>query len=277
MSEVSALPQRVLLIGFGNMGQALARGWLARGLAKDAIGVVDPSAAARAVADAMQLDAAPSLRRAGESAQFDVVLFAVKPDRLAETAADYRALNGSGCVFLSIAAGKPIAALAAVLGTDAAVVRAMPNTPAAIGRGMTVLCANRVVTDAQRTACTELMSAVGRVEWLDREDLMDALTAVSGSGPAYLFLLIECLAQAGHAAGLPAALAARLATQTVAGAGDYAAQSDVDAAELRRRVTSPHGTTQAALEILMADEGGLEDLLRRAVLAATERSRELSS
>lgn len=277
MSEVSALPRRVLLVGFGNMGQALAGGWLARGLAKEAIRVVDPSEAARSAAAAIDLDAAPSLQSADGPGQFDVVLFAVKPDRLAESAADYRALKGSGCVFLSIAAGKPIAALAAVLGTDAAVVRAMPNTPAAIGRGMTVLCANRVVTDAQRSTCTELMSAVGRVEWLDREDLMDAVTAVSGSGPAYLFLLIECLTEAGRAAGLPAALAGRLATQTVAGAAEYAAQSELDAAELRRRVTSPHGTTQAALEILMADEGGLEDLLRRAVLAATERSRQLSS
>lgn len=274
---MSASAARVLLVGFGNMGRALASGWLARGHAPGGIRVVDPSTEARSAAEAMQLDSAPACRSGSEAAPVDVVLFAVKPDRLADSAAACRALKSSGPVFVSIAAGQRIAALTDVLGEDAAVVRAMPNTPAAIGRGMTVLCANGVVSEAQRGLCTELLSAVGRVEWLDREVLMDAVTAVSGSGPAYVFALIECLTEAGRAAGLPPDLAALLATQTTAGAAEYAAQSDVDAAELRRRVTSPHGTTEAALKILLADAGGLGDLLQRAVLAATERSRQLSS
>jgi pyrroline-5-carboxylate reductase len=274
---MSSRAARVLLVGFGNMGRALAAGWLARGYRRDAIRVVDPVAEARTAAAALKLDAAPAFEPGDEAEPFDVVLFAVKPDRLAESAAACRAAKHDGPVFVSIAAGKPIAALTAELGEDAAIVRAMPNTPAAIGRGMTVLCANGAVSAAQRGTCTDLLSAVGRVEWLDDEALMDAVTAVSGSGPAYVFALIECLAEAGAAAGLPAALAAKLAAETVGGAAEYALRADVGAAELRRRVTSPQGTTQAALDVLLADAGGLSDLLRRAVLAATKRSRELSS
>jgi pyrroline-5-carboxylate reductase len=162
-----------------------------------------------------------------------------------------------------------------VLGGRAAVVRAMPNTPAAVGRGMTVLIANERVSTAQRACAEELMGAVGAVEWVADEALMDAVTAVSGSGPAYVFLLIESLAAAGVAAGLDAVLAKRLATVTVAGAGAYAELAGEEAAELRRRVTSPGGTTQAALEVLMAEDG-IPSLLERAVKAAAARSRELS-
>lgn len=267
---------RVLLVGFGNMGQALANGWLARGTPPESIGVVDPGESAREAAEALQLRAAHAWRADGEAEDYDVVVLAVKPDKLAETAAAYRPLAGRGAVFLSIAAGRPLAALSAALGAGTPAVRAMPNTPAAVGAGMTVLCANRAATETQRRLCTELLRAVGRVEWVDDENLMDAVTAVSGSGPAYVFLLIECLAEAGAAAGLPVTLAARLATQTVCGGGVYAARSELDAAELRRRVTSPQGTTEAALKVLMADDG-LAALLRRAVRAATERSRELSA
>jgi pyrroline-5-carboxylate reductase len=265
---------RVLLAGFGNMGQALVNGWLARGIPAESIRIVDPGQAAREAAEALRLRATRVWQPDGED--FDVVVFAVKPDKLAETAAAYRPLAGRGPVFLSIAAGKPLGALSATLGSSTPAVRAMPNTPAAVGAGMTVLCANGAASDVQRQLCADLLGAVGRVEWVDEEGLMDAVTAVSGSGPAYVFLLIECLAQAGAAAGLPPALAARLATQTVYGAGAYAAQSELDAAELRRRVTSPQGTTEAALKVLMADDA-LGALLRRAVRAATERSRELSA
>jgi pyrroline-5-carboxylate reductase len=182
----------------------------------------------------------------------------------------------AGAVFLSIAAGKTIAQLVAGLGEDAAVVRAMPNTPAAIGQGMTALVANAVVTANQRALCGELLAAVGAVVWLTEERHMDAVTAVSGSGPAYVFLLVECLEQAGIDLGLDAPLARQLAVATVAGAGAYAALAAVEPAELRRRVTSPNGTTQAALSVLMA-EPGLRELLHRAVRAAAERSRELSA
>jgi pyrroline-5-carboxylate reductase len=152
----------------------------------------------------------------------------------------------------------------------------MPNTPAAIGEGMTALVANAAVTAAQRAQCGELLAAVGAIAWLAEERHMDAVTAVSGSGPAYVFLLVECLEQAGVELGLDAALARQLALATVAGAGAYAAIADADPAELRRRVTSPNGTTQAALDVLMA-EPGLRELLVRAVRAAAERSRELSA
>jgi pyrroline-5-carboxylate reductase len=177
---------------------------------------------------------------------------------------------------LSIAAGKTTAGLRRLLGSQAAVVRAMPNTPAAIGEGITALFASESVTAAERRTCEELMAAVGRVEWFADETLMDAVTAVSGSGPAYVFLLIECLAEAGREVGLAADVAARLATATVAGAGLYARATELPAVELRRRVTSPKGTTQAALDVLLAGDAFAE-LMSRAVRAATERSRELSA
>jgi pyrroline-5-carboxylate reductase len=179
-------------------------------------------------------------------------------------------------VFLSIAAGKTLAQLAAGLGPRAATVRAMPNTPAAVGKGMTALVASAAVTPVQRSLCGELMSAVGEVAWLDDERQMDAVTAVSGSGPAYVFLLIESLEQAAVGAGLDAQLARRLALQTVAGAAAYAAAADAAPAELRRRVTSPNGTTQAALDVLRG-EHGMSELMDRAVRAAARRSRELSA
>jgi len=178
-------------------------------------------------------------------------------------------------VFLSIAAGRPIAYFEDRLGEDAAVVRTMPNTPAAIGRGITVACANRHVNGADRAICGDLLAAVGEVAWVDDEGLLDAVTATSGSGPAYVFLLIECLAAAGGAAGLPSDLAMRLARATVAGAGELAYQSEEAPSELRRNVTSPGGTTAAALSVLMADDG-LGRLLTRAVAEATRRSRELA-
>jgi pyrroline-5-carboxylate reductase len=176
---------------------------------------------------------------------------------------------------LSIAAGKPIAFYEKSLGTSAAIVRAMPNSPAAIGQGITALTANAAASEEQRRVCENLMSAVGEVVWLEDERLMDAVTAVSGSGPAYVFLLIESLAAAGREAGLDEALAERLAMETVAGAGAYARQADATPAELRLQVTSPEGTTQAALDVLLGEQG-LEALLKKAVHAAAARSRQLA-
>jgi pyrroline-5-carboxylate reductase len=205
----------------------------------------------------------------------DVVLFAVKPQVMKDVVPDYRRYVWPETVFLSIAAGTPIEAFERMLGAEARIVRAMPNTPSAIGQGMLVACPNALVGDGQRRLCQELLSAVGKVSWIEDEKLMDAVTGVSGSGPAYVFYFIECLTEAGVSQGLSRELASELALQTVAGAGALAARAERDVAELRRDVTSPQGTTAAGLDVLMAD-GGLAPLLRRTVAAAAERSKELS-
>jgi pyrroline-5-carboxylate reductase len=192
-----------------------------------------------------------------------------------EIVPDYARFVRPGTVFLSIAAGRPIAFFEQHLGADAVIVRSMPNTPAAVGRGITVLCGNAHVTDDQRAVCQTLLEAVGEVAWVEDEKLLDPVTAVSGSGPAYVFLLMETLAQAGVAAGLEPALAEKLARATVIGSGELAHLSSDPAAILRKNVTSPGGTTAAALDVLMADNG-LQALMTRAVDAATRRSRELA-
>jgi pyrroline-5-carboxylate reductase len=266
--------EEILLVGFGNMGQALVRGWLGRGRAASRIVVADPAPAARGVAAELGVTAAADVD-AVEPASYDVVVLAVKPNQVAAVLPACARRAKAATVFLSIAAGKTVAQLAAGLGSAAAIVRAMPNMPAAVGQGVTALVANNAVTTAQRALCTELLSAVGAVAWLDDERHIDAVTGVSGSGPAYVFLFIECLERAAIDVGLDARLAKRLALATVAGASAYAAATDAPAAELRRRVTSPNGTTQAALDVLLA-EPGLRELMTRAVRAATDRSRELA-
>jgi len=267
----------VLLIGFGNMGQALARGWLAAGRPPATIRVVDTAPAALAAAASLDLAASPAVAEVDTAFRAAVVVLAVKPNQLAAVLDQCRARGTRGVVHLSIAAGKTLDRLSAGLGADAAVVRAMPNTPAAIGKGVTALVANAAVTPAQRALCGELLAAVGSVAWLDDERHMDAVTAVSGSGPAYVFLLVECLERAALDLGLAPGLASELALATVAGAAAYAERADVAPGELRKRVTSPNGTTQAALDVLMAERGGLGELLKRATEAAARRSRELSS
>jgi pyrroline-5-carboxylate reductase len=255
------------------MGQALAKGWLARGVDSRHIAVVEPAPAAQAAARALGLAVLASDAVVAHGA--DVVVVAVKPAQVAESVAPLRKAHGASVV-LSIAAGKTTAEIRKLLGAETAVVRAMPNTPAAIGEGITALYAGPGVSTSQRRTCGELMAAVGRVEWVPDEALMDVVTALSGSGPAYVFLLIECLTEAGRELGLDADVAARLATQTVAGAGLYARNSGLPAAELRRRVTSPKGTTQAALDVLLSEQG-MAQLMSRAVRAAANRSRELSA
>jgi pyrroline-5-carboxylate reductase len=205
----------------------------------------------------------------------DVIVFAVKPQVIGAAVPGYRRFLGTGSVFLSIAAGKTIATFEQALGGDAAIVRAMPNTPAAVRRGITAACANSRTTDEQRVLCSQLLEAVGAVAWVEDEALMDPVTAVSGSGPAYVFLLVECLTAAGMKAGLPADLAERLARTTVTGAGELLHRSEDPAEVLRRNVTSPGGTTAAALEVLMG-ASGLEPLMTAAVEAARKRSRELA-
>ncbi len=266
---------RLLLVGCGKMGGALLGGWFEAGLAAADVTVVEPFAAGfeafaqsgvRRVSGPEELaaDTSPAL-----------VLFAVKPQMMDAALPDYARFNSSDTVFLSIAAGKTIGYFEAALGADAAVVRAMPNTPAAVGRGMTVLAANRKVSESQRRICADLLAAVGDVAWVEDEGLLDPVTAVSGGGPAYVFLLIECLAEAGVEAGLPSDLAMQIARATVAGAGELVHQASEPASRLRENVTSPGGTTLEALKVLMAEDG-LQPLMTRAIAAATKRSRELA-
>jgi pyrroline-5-carboxylate reductase len=262
------MTRRIGLVGFGNMGRALARGWIGAGIDRAAITVVDPASAAREHAEALGLAAVGRAEDAGQP--IAVAVLAVKP---AEIDAVLHALPPAA-LYLSIAAGRAIGDIAAIVGGGRAIVRAMPNTPAAIGQGVTGLCAGQGVSATDRVTAASLMSAVGAVEWVDDEADMDAVTAVSGSGPAYVFLLIEALTAAAIDAGLEAGLAARLATATVSGAGAYAARSDADAVTLRRQVTSPKGTTEAALAVLL-ERDAFRNLMRDAVAAATERSREL--
>ncbi len=265
---------RPLLVGGGKMGSALLAGWLDHGIAGAAITIVEPDAEARARAAALGVRVCGDVAELQSDHGANIVVFAIKPQAMAAALPAYRRF-ASGAVFLSIAAGQTIAGLERHLGA-AAVVRAMPNTPAAVHRGIAVACANSRVDGPERDACGGLLAAVGEVVWVDDESLMDAVTATSGSGPAYVFLLIECLAGAGAAAGLPADLAMRLARATVTGAGELAYRDDAEAAALRRNVTSPGGTTEAALEVLMAADG-LQPLMTRAVAAAATRARELAS
>jgi len=267
---VRLMTRRIVLAGFGNMGRALARGWSAAGIDPRSITAVDPDASAREQAAALGFEAVALPQEV--LVPVDVAVLAVKP---AELDAVLRALPPA-LLYLSIAAGRSTGEIAAIVGRDRAIVRAMPNTPAAIGQGISGLFAGERVNAADRATATSLLGAVGAVEWLDDEADLDAVTAVSGSGPAYVFLLIEALTDAGVAAGLEPALAARLATATVGGAGAYARQSGVDAATLRRQVTSPKGTTEAALKVLL-ERDAFRDLLRDAVAAAAARSRELSA
>jgi len=267
-SDAAANP--ILLVGCGKMGGALLAGWRERRIAPRFI-VVEPA----------DVPAAPDVTHHRAPAELDAdlapaaIVLAVKPQSLDVVLPPYRALAARGVPFLSIAAGKTLGYFARQLGAAAAVVRAMPNTPAAIGRGIAVACANAAVSAAARGLCDRLLAAVGEVAWVEDEGLLDAVTALSGSGPAYVFLLIECLAKAGIEAGLPQALAERLALATVAGAGELARVSPEPPAALRENVTSPGGTTRAALDVLMA-AGGLEALLIKAVAAATRRSRQLA-
>jgi pyrroline-5-carboxylate reductase len=265
----------VLLVGGGKMGGALLRGWLDRGLPADHATVIEPNEAVAAGLQGLNVAVARAVAELAPGFRPDIVVLAVKPQIMDEVVPPYAGYAGGATVFLSIAAGRTLASLAKHIGPEAAIVRAMPNTPAAVRRGITVACPNAAVTADQRAACHDLLEAVGEVAWIDDEALLDAVTATSGSGPAYVFLLIECLAEAGKEAGLPGELAARLARATVIGSGELARHDEATAATLRENVTSPGGTTEAALRVLMADDG-LAPLMIRAVAAAVARSRELA-
>jgi pyrroline-5-carboxylate reductase len=262
----------VVLIGAGKMGGALLEGWIALGVDPASIVAIEPQPAAP-----IEALSARGLRINPDPASIcpDAIVIAVKPQIAAEIMPNAASLMSPSTVVISIMAGRPIAFLAGALPHNAAVVRAMPNTPAAIGRGITVAVPNSRVSPAQRRLADTLLRATGAVEWIDDEALMDAVTAVSGSGPAYVFLLAETLARAGEKAGLPAELAVRLARATVAGSGELLHRSSIEAAVLRQNVTSPGGTTAAALDVLMAPDG-LDPLMERAVAAASRRGRELA-
>jgi pyrroline-5-carboxylate reductase len=270
----AGLPASLVLVGAGKMGGAMLEGWLAVGLDPGAVAVIEPSPSAPLA----ELARGRGIRLnppAGTLGAPEALVLAIKPQALDAAAPGIDPLVGPDTLLVSILAGKTVADLGRALPSARAVVRAMPNLPASVRKGATGAAASPEVTPAQKAAAHALLAAIGHVEWLDTEDLVDAVTAVSGSGPAYVFYLVECLAEAGAAAGLPADLAMRLSRAMVAGAGELLARSELPAATLRENVTSPGGTTAAALDVLMR-EPGLAALMREAVAAAKRRAEELS-
>lgn len=274
MSSDVALSGTLVLLGAGKMGGAMLQGWLERGVPPAQVVVLDPSPPpeiVRAIA-ARGIRHNPAL---DDLERVEVLLLAIKPQAFDEVLPGLAGLAPHRPLVVSIAAGRTIAGIERHFGEDAAVIRTIPNVPAAIGRGITAMVANSHVSAAQMALARGLLEAVGEVVTVEDEALMDAVTAVAGSGPAYVFHLVECLAQAGVAAGLPEDLAETLARATVSGSGELMRTSGRPAAELREMVTSPRGTTFEALSVLMADDG-LKPLLTEAVAAATRRSRELA-
>lgn len=265
----------LVLLGCGKMGSAMLEGWLNAGISPDAVSVLDPypsdwlhDLAGRGLSLNADLPDAPA-----------ICFIAVKPQMMGDALPRIRSLVSDGAertVFVSIAAGIPIASFKAVLGDNSVVIRAMPNTPAAVGKGITAIIGDDLAREDELALAQTMLSAIGQTLRLENEGQMDAVTAVSGSGPAYVFHLIETLAAAGLAEGLPKDMAMQLALATVAGAGALAETADDDPAQLRINVTSPAGTTAAALDVLMDRQSGFPDLLQRAVHAAAERSRELA-
>ena len=270
MSLDKVAERGLVLLGCGKMGSAMLAGWLKRGLPATSVWVLDPNPSDWLQSTGVHLnDGLPEAPA--------VALIAVKPQMMGDALPGLAALGNGSTLFLSVAAGTPIAAFEAAFGAKSPVIRAMPNTPAAVGRGITAIIGNPHTREADLDLADELLSAVGQVVRLDDESQIDAVTGVSGSGPAYVFHLIETLAAAGEAQGLAPELAMQLAKATVAGAGALAEEAEEDPAQLRVNVTSPHGTTQAALEVLMDEQTGFPPLLKRAVKAAADRGRELAN
>ncbi|MEO1292931.1 MAG: pyrroline-5-carboxylate reductase [Pseudomonadota bacterium] len=263
----------IVLLGCGKMGSAMLEGWLASGVSPGQVHVLDPQPS-----DWLDERAVEGLRLNKGLAEVDaaVVILAVKPQMMDGALPAVAGLTAAKPLFLSIAAGKTLTYFADHLGQDAAIVRSMPNTPAAVGRGITALIANAHVDNPQIQLAEVLLAAIGETAWLETEDQIDAVTGVSGSGPAYVFHLVEALAAAGEAEGLAPELALRLARATVAGAGELLHRSPETAEQLRINVTSPAGTTAAGLEQLMDEKNGLKSLMQRTVAAAAGRSRELA-
>lgn len=262
----------LVLVGAGNMGGAMLNGWLDAGMDPASIVVIDPKPS-EAMAARLATSGVRCESSAPEGLTAGVLMLAVKPQVMDAVLEVLTGLVGPQTVSLSIAAGKTIAYFEERLG--GAIVRSIPNTPAMVGRGITGAVANAAVSAEARDEIDRLLSVCGPVEWVEDEALIDAITAVSGSGPAYVFYLVECMAEAGRKCGLPADLAMRLARATVTGAGELMHRSPDGAATLRQNVTSPNGTTAAALAVLM-DEDGIQPLFDKALRAAADRSRELA-
>lgn len=269
MNDSRIAARGLVLLGCGKMGSAMLAGWLAKGLPPASVWVVEPYPSDWLKSTGVHLnDTLP--------AHPAIVLVAVKPQMMAEALPSLVAMGQGDTLFISVAAGTPISYFEKTLGAATPVIRAMPNTPAAISRGITAIIGNAYADAAALDEAEVLLRAVGEVVRLDNEAQIDAVTGVSGSGPAYVFHMIETMAKAGEEQGLPAELALQLATATVAGAGALAQASQDHPSQLRINVTSPNGTTQAALEVLMDETTGFPALLSRAVAAATERSKELA-
>jgi pyrroline-5-carboxylate reductase len=265
------MSETILIIGLGNMGKALAKGMVADGIHPQNIHAVDVSEQAKTDAKSLGI----SLYKEPPALTPDTVIIAIKPQMVEAILPLYTQYVSENCVFLSIAAGTTIHKMEGILGANAAIIRSMPNTPAAIGNGMTVLCANNNVSDSKKQSAEKLLATTGETAWVEDEKMLDAVTAVSGSGPAYFFLLMEALAEAGSAQGLPTELAQKLAVTTAWGAGNLAKQEkQYSPAQLREMVTSPNGTTAAGLDILQ--QSGLKEIIEKTVAAAKRRSEELS-
>ncbi len=258
----------LVMLGCGKMGSAMLQGWLGRGLAPSSVQVIDPYPSDWLLAQGVQINQAPPDDTA-------VVVVAVKPQMMIEALPQIARFGGGGSLIISVAAGTPISFFEEHLGADSRVVRSMPNTPAAVGKGITAIVGNVAASTSDLELASSLLEAVGQVVQLDNEDQIDAVTGVSGSGPAYIFYMIDALAAAARAEGLPADMAMQLAKATVAGAGALAEDAPETPEQLRINVTSPNGTTQAGLEVLMDKDSGLAPLIRRTVGAAANRSREL--
>ncbi len=262
-----------VLVGAGNMGGAMLFGWLENGIPAKSITVIDPSPRDD-IRERLEASGVDLVAEAGEAGEVDVLLIAVKPQLMDKVLPGLATLMGENTVAVSVAAGTTISKLETDLGPGS-IVRAMPNTPALLKRGITACCPNPKVTDVQKARVQQLLEANGKVEWIGEESLIDAVTAVSGSGPAYVFHLAECLAAAGVEQGLPEDVANRLARETIAGAGEMLSRLPEESSKLRENVTSPKGTTAAALSVFMEDEA-LKRLVSKAVAAARKRSEELS-
>ncbi|MTI19029.1 pyrroline-5-carboxylate reductase [Rhodobacteraceae bacterium RKSG542] len=264
----------LVLVGAGKMGGAMLAGWIANGVAPEAVVVVDPAPASE-MSEFLSSNDIRHLTASDDSVNAQMIIVAIKPQMMAAVLPDVAKMAGKGTLILSIAAGTSIDTFQQYFGAGCVVVRAMPNTPAQVGRGVTAAFATDNISAEQRGLVALLLSSVGAFAWVDSEQQIDFVTAVSGSGPAYVFHLVECLAAAGEKLGLSSEVAMQLARQTVCGAGELLYQSDLDAATLRQNVTSPGGTTAAALGVLMED-GALESLMSKAVKAAADRAAELS-
>lgn len=265
----------IILVGCGKMGGAMLEGWLDQGVPKDSIRIVEKSEEhAQALRDTHDIIVVDDLADVEDGFPADIVILAVKPQMM-DAAVEACQRFSDQATFMSIAAGKPMSYFEGFFGESSRIVRVMPNTPAAVRRGISVACANKNVTQESKDQCTQLLEAVGEVGWVEEEGLIDPVTAVSGSGPAYVFYMTECLTDAGIKAGLSEELATQLARATVAGAGELMRQSGIAASQLRTNVTSPGGTTQAALEVLMG-ENGIAPIFEKAIYAAVQRSKELA-